>query len=41
LTIDHAYCIGCLTDADCADTGPGAWCDTSLNLTFTCQPAAK
>jgi hypothetical protein len=31
------YCFGCLTDADCADAGRGAWCDTSLSLTFTCQ----
>jgi len=38
-TPDHAYCFGCLTDADCADAGPGARCDTVL-LTFTCQPPA-
>jgi hypothetical protein len=37
LTPDHAYCFGCLTDADCADAGPGAQCDTSIGLTFTCR----
>jgi len=41
LTFEHAYCFGCLSDADCVDTGAGAWCDTWLHLTFTCQPAAK
>jgi hypothetical protein len=37
MTPDHAYCVGCLSDADCADAGPGARCDTSWYLTFTCQ----
>ncbi len=41
LTPYHAYCFGCLSDADCVNTGPGPWCDTSLNFTFTCQPAAQ
>ena len=38
LTPDHHYCFGCLTDADCADAGPDAWCDVSVNFTFMCQP---
>ncbi len=38
LTPDHSYCFGCLTDADCAEAGPGAWCDVSVNMTFACQP---
>jgi hypothetical protein len=37
LTPDHKYCFGCLQDADCADAGPGARCDNSLGLTFTCK----
>jgi hypothetical protein len=39
LTPDHAYCFGCLSDSDCASLGAGAWCDTSVNVTFSCQPA--
>ncbi len=39
LNTDHRYCVGCLHDADCADAGPGAWCDVSVNLTTSCQPA--
>ncbi len=38
LTPDHQYCFGCLSDADCADAGPGAWCDVSVKFTFSCQP---
>jgi hypothetical protein len=38
LTIDHRYCFGCIRDSDCADAGSGAWCDTSVNRTFTCRP---
>jgi hypothetical protein len=38
LTPDHKYCFGCLQDSDCADAGPGAWCDVSVNYTFHCQP---
>ncbi len=42
LSNDHLFCFGCLQDADCADAGPGAWCDTSVGLTFTCQlPVGK
>ena len=37
LSNDHSFCFGCLQDSDCADAGPGAWCDTSVNLTFSCQ----
>jgi hypothetical protein len=37
LTPDHKYCFGCLSDADCADAGPGAFCDNSAGLTFTCM----
>jgi hypothetical protein len=40
LTPDHKYCFGCLQDSDCADGGPGAWCDVSVHLTFACQPGA-
>jgi hypothetical protein len=41
LTPDHSYCFGCLQDSDCADAGPGAWCDLSLldlygGGTFSC-----
>jgi len=34
-----SYCFGCLQDSDCADfdAGSGAWCDTSVGLTFSCQ----
>jgi len=39
LTPDHKYCFGCLQDSDCADAGPGAWCDVSVNYAFQCQPA--
>ena len=39
LTTDHRYCVACLHDSDCADAGPGAWCDVSVNFTFACQPA--
>ncbi len=39
LTPDHKYCFGCLRDLDCAAEGSGAWCDTSVNLTFSCRPA--
>jgi len=38
LTFEHKYCFGCLQDSDCASLGAGAWCDTSVGLTFTCQP---
>jgi hypothetical protein len=42
LTPDHKLCFGCLQDSDCVDAGSGAWCDTSVNLTFTCQlPVAQ
>jgi hypothetical protein len=39
LTPDHAYCLGCVQDSDCADAGAdaGAWCDVSVGLTFSCQ----
>jgi len=37
LTPDHKYCFGCLQDSDCASLGPKAWCDTSVDLTFTCK----
>ena len=40
LTPDHSYCFGCTQDSDCADAGAGARCDTSVNLTFTCQVPA-
>ncbi len=38
ITPDHKYCFGCTQDSDCADAGAGAWCDTSVGLTFTCRP---
>jgi len=38
LTTLHKYCFGCLRDSDCASLGVGAWCDVSINQTFTCQP---
>jgi hypothetical protein len=38
LTPFHKYCFGCLKDSDCADAGPGSWCDLSVNHTFACQP---
>jgi hypothetical protein len=38
LTVDHRYCVACLGDSDCAALGAGAWCDVSVNRTFTCQP---
>jgi hypothetical protein len=38
ITPDHKYCFGCTQDSDCADAGAGARCDTSVGLTFTCQP---
>ncbi len=41
LTPDHRYCVGCLHDSDCADAGRGAWCDVSVNFTFSCQPLVR
>ena len=41
ITPDHKYCFGCTQDSDCADAGTGAWCDTSVGLTFTCQPPPR
>ena len=38
LTTLHKYCFSCLQDSDCTSLGAGAWCDVSINRTFTCQP---
>jgi hypothetical protein len=40
LSQELPFCFGCLSDADCAGDPPGTWCDTSINLTFECQPPA-
>ncbi len=32
LSTDHRYCVACLHDSDCADAGPGAWCDVSVKF---------
>jgi len=41
LTPDHRYCFECVSDADCADAGPGAWCNLSPNPTFTCKTGPR